>query len=206
MKKLLSLILAMTILMIPCAWAEEEEDWYLIRAAELAKDLQELSADEAYIGMMGGSEEIHALIAEWNQAMQKEPISVRKGTLPMAEVMALTASGMGVGEVGTTQVERSSIAMVINVLIGQRGTDFLAASATVQIAKGYVEPEEFEPCVVVYEYEDIAVAVSFGKIGEGVVTSGARFCPTEICDLLTTDEEEGVGAVINEEMKSILGK
>ena len=58
MKNLLSLILAMTILMIPCAWAEEEEDWYLIRAAELAEDLQELSADEAYIGMMGGSEEI----------------------------------------------------------------------------------------------------------------------------------------------------
>ena len=57
--------------------------------------------------------------------MQKEPISIRKGTLPMAEVMALTTSGMGVGEVGATQVERSSIAMVIN------------------------------------EYEDIAVAVSF---------------------------------------------
>ena len=111
---------------------------------------------------------------------------------------------MGIGEVGVRQVGRGSIGMVVNLLIGQKSANFLAASAMVQLGEGYVMPEGFEPCVVAYEYADIAVAVSFKEAGEGVVLATAQFCPTEICGMMAT-EDNGKGAVVNETLQGILG-
>ena len=58
------------------------------------------------------------------------------------------------------------------------------------MSEGYVMPEDFTPCIVIYEYEDVCVCVSFTQIGEGVVSAAAQFAAPEITELLSLPFEE----------------
>ena len=41
-------------------------------------------------------------------------------------------------------------------------------------------PEDFEPCLIIYEYEDICVFTVFTQIGENVVSASAGVCTKDI--------------------------
>ena len=187
MKKVfLSILLALLIALAPCAWAEET-DWYAEKAAELTAGLYELISFDRFAEYFTGSEEIHEQIDAWEQAMEKEPLSVKGYDMPDSELLMSMAGMQGISlpDVMAEYVERrlgSTLVSMVNSSYG--GATFLAAASMSTLFEGYVMPEGFKPCIVIYEYEGICVSVSFAEIGEGVVMATAEFCAPEVVDML----------------------
>ena len=188
-KALLPILLALALLLAPLAYAEEP-DWSTDKANELTANLYELISYEKFAEYFTGSKEIHAQIDAWKTAMEQPPVSVSGYDLPSAELLMQMAgvTDLSLPDVMAEYVESRLGSMLVSTFNGQYGgSAFLAASSMCTLSEGYIMPENFKPCIVVYEYEGICLCVSFAQIGEGVVMATAQFAVPEIAELLKTD-------------------
>jgi len=188
MKKMMiltALMLSMTLLLPLCACAEET-DWYLEKAASLRDRLYEMISYDGLAAMYSPSEEISALLDSWEEAMSAEPESVTGYGLPPMELISEFTSDMeNIPDVLLQKIERSLPSLLISQINGTMGVNFLAASSIPVLTEGYVMPDAFVPCIVLYEYEGICVSVSFTQLGEGVVSAAAQFCAPGLVEMLS---------------------
>lgn len=200
---ILSLLLA-----APCAWAQgdvdatAQDEWYISRADILVDELSELCADSTYVNIFGRDDMID-LTLEWSGMISAEPVHVGRYSLPL-DLMTLASIGISgdLSEPAQKYLERGLGSMMLSSGIASQGVDFLAASSVLRISEGYIMPEGFEPCLVLYEYEDICVGVVFEQIGNEVVTASAAVCTEDIKQFcasigsaggaLTQDDSSGV--------------
>lgn len=191
--RMLSLLLVLMLMLPLCAQAEEStgNDWYLEKSSLLTGKLHELIAFEGFAELFTGDPEIIDRTASWSTALDGEPLSVNGYDLPPLELIAGFMPEMeDIPAALTEKIERSLGATLVNQINGMMGVNFLAASSMCVLSEGYLMPEGFAPCMVIYEYEDVCVSVSFTQIGEGVVSATAQFTAPEIIDLLTGTYEE----------------
>ena len=181
----ISLLLALLLfLSLPlCAHAEDstEKDWYLETADALRGKLYELISFEGFAELYSPQEETLSLIDSWKTAMETTPKSVRGYSLPTAELLPQIMPDMeNVPAVMTEKLERSLASLLVSQINSTKGVYFLAASSIPVLTEGYVMPEGFSPCIILYEYEEICAAVSFVQIGEGVVLATAQFAAPDL--------------------------
>ena len=191
--RILSLLLVLILALPLCAHAEEtsESEWYLETSAALSGKLHEIIAFEGFAELFTGDPEIIDRIGSWAAVMDAEPLSVERYDLPTMELLAALVPEMEeIPAALTEKIERSLGAAFINQVNGRIGSNFLAASSMCVLSEGYLMPEGFTPCIVVYEYEEICLSVSFSQIGEGVVSATAQFTSPELIDLLNGSYEE----------------
>lgn len=194
MKKRMIALLTVLCLLLPVfahAEANEEPDWYLTTADALRGKLHELITAEGFAEFFTSNEEVAAMIASWGRLMNTAPASVRGYDLPAMEIICgLVPEMQNLPDVLLERIERSLGTTLITQLNSSMGVNFLAACSMASLAEGYVMPENFTPCIVVYEYEGVCVCVSFTQIGEGVVSAAAQFAAPEITELLSMPFEE----------------
>ena len=197
MKKLISLILALFLLTSSFAYAEEaSEEWYRERADKLVSTLVELSGNKEYITLFTGSEQLNDQIAQWHEAMSAEPVSVTRHLMRFDALLplAMNAADVDLPESVLKYMGSRLGSSLTNMFNAQQGTTFLAASTVLNISEGFIMPEGFEPCMVVYEYDGICACVNFFKIGEGVVMATAQMCTKDVTMFLPrADASENAG-------------
>ena len=186
-KRIISLLLTLCLLLPAFATAEESAgtDWYLEKAGQLHLKLYELVSFDGLAEIYSPQEEVISLIASWKTAMEAEPLSVRGYGLPGMELLAAFLPELGdVPSVLLEKLERSMASLLISQVNGMMGVSFLAASSIPVLGEGYIMPEGFAPCVILYEYESVCVCVSFVCGGEGVVSGSVQFVSPQIIELL----------------------
>lgn len=195
MKKRLTALLLMLCLLLPVfAHAEKsaENDWYTGTAKELAADLHELISLDSFAEYFTANDAVHERLSEWSAAMEQGAVSVQGYNMPDADLLTAMAEITGdLPDVLAGYIERrmgSTLVSMINSSYG--GVEFLSASSMAVVTEGYLMPEGFTPCIVLFEYDGICVSVSFSRIGEGVVLGTAQFASPQIKELLTPPFEE----------------
>lgn len=191
--RVLSLLTVLCLLLPLCAHAGDsaENDWYLTTADALTGKLHELISFEGFAEVYTPQEEVISLIASWKTAMESEPVSVKGYDLPPMELISeFTPEMENIPSVLLEKIERSMASLLVSQINGMMGVNFLAASTIPVLSEGYIMPEGFRPCIVLYEYENICVSVSFTQIGEQVVSATAQFASPQIISLLTGTYEE----------------
>ena len=194
-KRMISMLMLLCLLLPVFAHAEEsaESDWYTAAANELVSDLHELISLNRFAEYFTANDQIHEQISAWSAAMEQGAISVRGYDMPDADLlmaMAEIASG-SLPDVLAGYIERRMGSTLVSMINGSYGgAEFLAAASMAVVTEGYIMPEDFSPCIVVYEYESICASVSFSRIGEGVVLATAQFAAPEIAELLSMPIEE----------------
>lgn len=186
MKRLISVMAALLMWLSVSVYASaEEETWYLQRAEALKDDLYALVAYDGFAEAYASGEEVIELIDAWKLAMESEPERVSGYGLPdVSLLLADAADGQALPDAMVRRLERSMASVLISQINGMQGVYFLAASSVPVMTEGYVMPEQFAPCMIVYEYEGVCVCVSFVRLGEEVVSATAQFCAPEITELL----------------------
>lgn len=185
--RIFSLLIVLCLLLPLCAHAEEsaETDWYLTTADALRSKLYELISFEGLAEVYTSQEEVNSLIGSWKTAMESEPVSVKGYDLPPVELISeFTPEMENLPAVLLEKIEMSMASLLISQLNGMMGVNFLAASTIPTLGEGYIMPEGFKPCIILYEYENICVSVSFTQIGEGVVSGSIQFASPQIIQLL----------------------
>ncbi len=183
MKKLFSLILCLILLTSSFAYAEEaSEDWYRERADKLAATLAELSGNKEYISYFTGDDRLMDQIGQWHEAMSAEPVSVQRYLMPFDSLLPLVmnAADVKLPESVLKYMGSRLGGTLMSMFNNRQGVTFLAASTVLQSSEGYIMPEGFEPCMMIYEYYGICVGVSFAQIGEGVVMATAQMCTKDV--------------------------
>lgn len=189
MKRALCLLLVLLLSLPLCAQAEEaaQTDWYTETADGLIADLYELISFEQFAEYFSGSDEIYAQIDAWKAAMSKGALRVTGYDMPDAAFL-LSMADMEDSALPTVVEEYldrrmgSTLVSMVNGSYG--GASLLATSGMTVVTEGYLMPEDFMPCIVLYEYDGVCVSVSFARIGEGVVLGTAQFVAPEIASLL----------------------
>ena len=193
-KRIFSLLLALCLLISfpACAEKEPEKDWYTDTANKLVSDLHALISMEQFDEYFTTNEEIHEQIGAWSAAMEQGEISVHGFDMPGAALLMAMAeiTAGSIPDILAEYIERRMGSTLVSMINGMMGVNFLAASSIAIVSEGYLMPEGFTPCMIVYEYEGICVSVSFAQIGEGVVMGTAQFTAPEIVGLLNGTYEE----------------
>lgn len=195
MKRALCLLLIMLLTLPLCAQAEEAAptDWYTETANGLIADLYELISFEQFREYFFGSDEMHAQIDAWKAALSEGALRVTGYDMPDAALL-LSMAGMADSDLPSVVQEYldrrmgSTLVSMVNGSYG--GAALLAASSMTVVTEGYLMPEGFAPCIILFEYDGICVSVSFAQIGEGVVMGTAQFTAPEIVGLLNGTYEE----------------
>jgi hypothetical protein len=199
MKKSICRILTamlLCMLLFGCASAESTEtDWYLEKADAIRKDLVLLCADTVYLSACTPDEETLNLTAEWGKMIASEPLHVGKYSFSVDTLVVYLSNSTPdrLSEPARKHLERNAGGSLLSMSCAEKGVSFLVASSLLRINEGCVMPENFEPCVVLYEYEDICIGVVFTQYGDGVVMANAGICTEEIkryC--VSTDAADGV--------------
>lgn len=187
LSRIFSLLIVLCLLLPLCAHAREnaEQDWYLENAAALTGRLYELISFEGLAEVYTSQEEVISLIDSWKTAMESEPISVKGYDLPPVELISeFTPEMKNIPAVLLDKIEMSMASLLVSQINGMMGVNFLAASMIPTLNEGYIMPEGFRPCIILYEYENICVSVSFTQIGEQVVSATVQFASPQIIQLL----------------------
>jgi len=197
MKKLISLILALFLLTSSFAYAEEaSEEWYRERADKLVAALTELSGNKEYISYFTGDTRVLEHILEWHEAFSAEPVRVRRYLMPFDALLPLVmnAADVELPESVLKYMGNKLGGTLLTMFNNRQSITFVAASTVLQSSEGYIMPEGFEPCMVIYEYDGICACVNFFKIGEGVVMATAQMCTKDVTMFLPrADASENAG-------------
>lgn len=197
MKKLLCLLLALLLLTSSFAYAEEaSEEWYRERADKLVAALAELSGNKEYISYFTGDTRVLEHILEWHEAFSAEPVRVRRYLMPSNSLLPLVinAADVELPESVLKYMGNKLGGTLISMFNNRQGVTFLAASTVLQSSEGYIMPEGFEPCMVIYEYDGICACVNFFQIGEDVIMAAAQVCTNDLTMLLPrADASENAG-------------
>lgn len=187
-KRMMSVLIAFAMLIPFAGYAEDsaDTDWYMETADALCGKLQEVVSFDGFAEFYTASEEIAALIDSWNTAMDVQPKAVGGYPLPTLSMISEFVPGLeNAPDALIEKMERSMAALLVTQINATEGVNFLAASNIPTLSEGYVMPENFEPCIIVYEYEGICVCVSFVETGEGVIGATVQFASPQIAELLT---------------------
>ena len=157
---------------------------------ELLETMRGLMADETFVAALGASEEITSQIAAWAESMDAQPLYTR--VYPYPELDA-ALSYVNEGEaLPLSDAARAYLApQIVQTLCAQasaqRGVTYLAAASPLRVEAWYALPEDFEDCVLVYDFGDVAFAVSLRQetvAGTEAVRAGGCVCAPEIRELL----------------------
>lgn len=194
-KRLTALLLMLCLLISAFAHAEEsaETDWYTDTAKELAADLHELISLDRFAEYFTANDAVHERISAWSDAMEQGAVSIHGYGMPDAGLLMSMAEITGaLPDVLAEYIERRMGSTLVSMINGSYGgVEFLSASSMAVVTEGYLMPEDFTPCIVLFEYDGICVSVSFSRIGEGVILGTAQFVTPEIKELLTLSDRGG---------------
>ena len=194
MKRFIALLLA-ALLAFPCA-ALAEDDWAVTEAKALAQTLWKLSNDPHYVETMMALPDARTLAEELAEADFSEPSAVWRVAIPGAQELydmlqkahsvdddfeAITAmSDLAFREI-VRRLPAIAVSSALSMALSQdeNPSVWLAFSSILSTGSGCVEPEGFEPCIVLLDYPGrFGVAVAFNRIGEGVVSTTAQPVPS----------------------------
>jgi len=194
MRKTMLLLLVLLLALPILAQAEEtaRTDWYTEKADGLIADLYELISFGQFREYFSGSDEMYAQIDAWKAALSEGALRVTGYDMPDSALLLSMAvmADSDLPSVVQEYLDRRMGSTLVSMINGMMGVNFLAASSMAIVTEGYLMPEGFTPCMIVYEYAGICVSVSFAQIGEGVVMGTAQFTAPEIVGLLNETYEE----------------
>ena len=193
----IALILLLALLIPISASAEKsaEQDWYLARAEELTADLFELMNSDEYLELNGLEDDEIELIAQWREVVSAETAEPERYTSVISMIMPAFLTIENFPEAAKKKHDGLAGVTAINSANAQKGVLYIRASAVLSVASGYIMPEDFEPCILLYEYDGICIAVDFAHAGEEVVSAGAYIVAPEVKEYLIRKGETGNEAI-----------
>ena len=194
-QKLTALLLALLLLTAP-ALAEmtsERPDGAFLEdvGGELLETMRTLMADETFAAALTASEELTAQITAWAESMDAQPLYTR--VYPYPELDAALSYANAGEALPLSDAARAYLApQLVQTLCAQvsvrwRGAMYLAAASALRVEEWYALPEDFEDCVLVYDFGDVAFAVSLRQetvAGTEAVRAGGCVCAPEIREIL----------------------
>lgn len=193
MKKLLATLLALVILTLSLA-ALADGNWYVSEGANLVRRIHELSLDENYCSIYAiRNEEVQAWLDKLRAADFDAPVSAKALYVGEKEELIATLERISplieddsfdtlllLSDTAKDELVKKLPSALLN-LVNSRlcGTEWLMLGSVISTGRGYVEPKDFRPCVLMLEYPDQCEAfVTFQRTGEGVVGASAMIVPT----------------------------
>ncbi len=185
----LTAVILLCVMLFSCAWAgAADQNWYIEHAELLRDDLYEIISSEGFGQYFSTSEDIASQIDAWKTGMEEEPISTSAYDMPSFEMLLTMMGGIeSMPELPEPLMKRFSRGLgntLITTLNGQQGTIFLAASSMATFSEGYIMPEDFKPCIIIYEYEDFCVCVNFSESGEETIQASVHICTDQLVEML----------------------
>ena len=148
MKRIATLFLVLLLLM-SAAFAEDavENDALTAIGDELLDRARTLLSDETYEAMFGFGEDILALRAQWAEEMADEQVRPEVYTHPqfslLYNLLFAFDGAPAPSEEALSEMENGTVLMMANMGMGELGSTYLAAAATLELQAFYALPEDF---------------------------------------------------------------
>lgn len=174
MKRIATLFLVLLLLM-SAAFAEDavENDALTAIGDELLDRARTLLSDETYEAMFGFGEDILALRAQWAEEMADEQVRPEVYTHPqfslLYNLLFALDGAPAPSEEALSEMENGTVLMMANMGMGELGSTYLAAAATLELQAFYALPEDFSDCVLVYHFPSVSVVVECTRESAGEV-------------------------------------
>lgn len=151
-----------------------DDEWFKETALDVAASVNELANDEAYIKIMGGSDEVAEVASGWgdNTADTSGKIVVVKITEDTAKtLMGQDENADSMSEAAKDRVEKNlCVAFGNYVTASAGGASTLAAASILKYDQAYVVSESVEDQVWVIPAGDgCALCIAFSNQGDGIV-------------------------------------
>ena len=193
-KNLMALLLALLLLLTP-ALAEmtgERPDGAFLEDAggELLETAVALMDDETFVAALSASEEIAGQVAAWAETMAAQPLYTRVYPYPELDAaLACVNSGeaLPLSDAARAYFAPQLVQALCAQASAQRGAMYLAAANALRVEQWYALPEDFEDCVLVYDFGDVAFAVGLRQetvAGSEAVRAEGCVCAPEIREML----------------------
>lgn len=221
MKRLFAVIVALIVLALS-ATALAEGNWYLDVGTSLVRRIQALAVDESYFSLYtNANDDINQLLERIRSADYDAPVSASMIYFPERDAMLRSigavlpeledAEGfdtiLNMSDAAMDEVARKLPATLVNLVNARVGGQaWIMLASVLGSFEGYAEPEGFRQCVLMLKYADGSeAAVSFQRIGDGVVTASASLLPEGGADMLDEVISEAVayGLVLEKESLEI---
>ena len=75
--------------------------------------------------------------------------------------------------------------MILDLTTEHEDMEYYLTASMLAVCEGYVRPDGFEPCNLIYDYGAFCVVISFVEYGENVVMANGCICVPEITEELT---------------------
>ncbi len=165
------------------AWAKEQ-------AQPLLDDMMALAGDENYLAMVGGMMNTDELLRGWLAQMESIKPVVRVYDMPTVEDILRTQADMapfsqyrGLGDVAKRRMQMSLPQLLANFVNQSGEVANMIAGTLVTAGQTLPKPDGFRPLLLIYEYKDITVMVSYMEANYGV-SAHAGFVPLQIVEVL----------------------
>lgn len=157
---------------------------------ELLETVRGLMADETFVAVLTASEELTAQIAAWAEEMDTQPLYTRVYPYPELDAaLACVNSGeaLPLSDAARAYFAPQLVQALCAQASAQRGAMYLAAANALRVEQWYALPEDFEDCVLVYDFGDVAFAVGLRQetvAGSEAVRAEGCVCAPEIREML----------------------
>lgn len=182
MKRVFSLLLILSLLVVLPAQAETPADPLLDQAVALARRLGELAASEDYVAAYSTSSAISEIIAVWAEGDYDAPAAVGRSTLnpdAMATIIAALSRDtqiVGLPDAVYGEISRRMLSALPSLFAGTAGVESIAAVSVMTIQTAFVCEACDTPTLYILRYEQGAsVAVTFQPCQDGAVLAQACF-------------------------------
>lgn len=195
-RRIPALLLAMLLLMgvTVSAQANTADDalvaWAKEQAQPLLDDMMALAGDENYLAMVGGMMNTDELLRGWLAQMESIKPVVRVYDMPTVEDILRTQADMapfsqyrGLGDVAKRRMQMSLPQLLANFVNQSGEVANMIAGTLVTAGQTLPKPDGFRPLLLIYEYKDITVMVSYMEANYGV-SAQASFVPLQIVEVL----------------------
>lgn len=195
-RRIPALLLAMLLLMgvTVSAQANTADDalvaWAKEQAQPLLDDMMALAGDENYLAMVGGMMNTDELLRGWLAQMERIKPVVRVYDMPTVEDILRTQADMapfsqyrGLGDVAKRRMQMSLPQLLANFVNQSGEVANMIAGTLVTAGQTLPKPDGFQPLLLIYEYKDITVMVSYMEANYGV-SAQASFVPLQIVEVL----------------------
>lgn len=157
-----------------------DDEWFKEAALDVTDSVHELANDEAYIKLMGGSDEVSEVASSWrdNTADTSGKIVVVKITEDTAKtLMGQDENADSMSETAKDRVEKNACLAFGNyVTASAGGANALAASSILKYDQAYVVSQPVEDQVWIIPAGDgCALWVAFSSYGDGVVSVSGSY-------------------------------
>lgn len=191
--RVFALLLALLMGMSAAAQAaagDKAAGWAREQAEGLLMQLNELTADENYLNMMGDVMGTAEVIRGWRgQTLAAKPV-LRVYDMPDLEAVLrvrgdarLISLYRGLGDAARHHLTEGLPQLLANMVFQGEETSVMVAGTLITAGYTMPRPEDFRPLLLIYQYEDAAVMVSFTELSYGV-SGQARFVPPKIIEML----------------------